>query len=95
MVRFPVPTFDVLGDPLSSDQQGPRFLTIPDVAQELATSDSQIRALLRSGDLPAIQIGGRGQWRIERARLEDYITDAYTRTAAALRRGELAEEDAE
>lgn len=37
-----------------------RFLTIPDVAEELTTSTSQIRALIRAGDLPAIQIGGRG-----------------------------------
>lgn len=34
----------------------------------------------------------RGQWRIERTKLEDYIAGAYTRTAEALRRGELADE---
>ncbi|SDI98543.1 hypothetical protein SAMN04488693_1418 [Arthrobacter subterraneus] len=34
----------------------------------------------------------RGQWRIERTKLEDYIAAAYTRTADALRRGELTEE---
>lgn len=56
---------------------------------ELATSDSQIRALISCGDLPAIQIGGRGQWRIERSKLEQYISDAYTRAAEAIRRGEL------
>ncbi|MHA7276395.1 helix-turn-helix domain-containing protein [Arthrobacter sp. Hz1] len=63
-------------------------MTIPDVAQELNTSTSQIRALIRAGDLPAIQIGGRGQWSIERTRLEDYITDAYQRTAETIRRGD-------
>jgi excisionase family DNA binding protein len=41
-------------------QEQPRFLTIKDVATELATSQSQVRALISSGDLPAIQIGGRG-----------------------------------
>lgn len=25
----------------------------------------------RSGDLPAIQVGGRGQWQVERSKLED------------------------
>ncbi len=35
----------------------PRFLTIEDVATELATTKSQIYALLRSGDLKGIQIG--------------------------------------
>ncbi|MBG6181828.1 excisionase family DNA binding protein [Arthrobacter sp. CAN_A1] len=66
-----------------------RFMTIPDVAEELNTSTSQIRALIRVGDLPAIQIGGRGQWRIERTTLEDYINDAYQRTNEAIRRGDL------
>lgn len=72
---------------MTERQESPRFLTIKDVAVELATSESQVRALLSCGDLPAIQIGGRGQWRIERSKLEDYIADAYTRTAAALQRG--------
>ena len=60
-------------------QPSPRFLTIEDVALELATSKSQIYALLRSGDLKGIQIGGRSQWRIERVKLEEYITEAYQR----------------
>ncbi|PVE14903.1 helix-turn-helix domain-containing protein [Arthrobacter sp. Bz4] len=66
-----------------------RFMTIPDLAEELNTSASQIRALIKSGDLPAIQIGGRSQWRIERTKLEGYIADAYQRTAEAIRRGDL------
>ncbi|WP_458117291.1 helix-turn-helix domain-containing protein [Arthrobacter sp. D2-10] len=70
-----------------ASQEQPRFLTIKDVAAELATTESQIRALISSGDLPAIQIGGRGQWRIERAKLENYITNAYTRTSEAIQRG--------
>ena len=44
----------------------PRFLTLSDVAEELQVSLSQVRALVRSGELPAIQIGGRNQWRTER-----------------------------
>jgi hypothetical protein len=36
----------------------PRFLTIQNVGLELATSKSQIYALLRSGELTGIQIGG-------------------------------------
>ena len=62
----------------------PRFLTIEDVALELATSKSQIYALLRSGDLKGIQIGGRSQWRIERVKLEEYIGEAYRRAGDAL-----------
>ena len=51
----------------------PRFLTLSDVAEELQVSLSQVRALVRSGELPAIQIGGRNQWRIERTRFEQTL----------------------
>jgi prophage regulatory protein len=56
-----------------------RFLTLQQVADELNTKNSTIRALIASGDLPAVQIGGRGQWRIERTKVEDYITGAYAK----------------
>ena len=55
----------------------PRFLLLSDVAAELNVSDSQVYHLVRSGELPAIKIGGRGQWRVERARLEEYIQRKY------------------
>ncbi len=35
----------------------PRFLTLDQVADELATSRAQVYALVRSGELPAIKIG--------------------------------------
>lgn len=60
-----------------------RFLTLVDVAEILNVSVSQTRAMVRSGELPAIQVGGRGQWRVERAVLEEYIAEAYRRSAAA------------
>lgn len=65
-----------------------RFLTLQQVADELDTKLSTIRAFIASGELPAIQIGGRGQWRIERAELEDYITNAYTRTSTDIASGD-------
>jgi excisionase family DNA binding protein len=70
--------------PTENPSPSPRFLTIEDVALELATSKSQIYALLRSGDLKGIQIGGRSQWRIERVKLEEYIQEAYRRAGDAL-----------
>jgi hypothetical protein len=36
--------------------------------------------LVRSGALPAIKIGGRGQWRVEREQLEAYIERMYAET---------------
>jgi prophage regulatory protein len=66
-----------------------RFLTLQQVADELNTKHSTIRALIASGDLAAIQIGGRGQWRIERSKLEDYITGAYTKARTDIAKGEV------
>jgi excisionase family DNA binding protein len=57
-----------------------RFLTLSDVAEVLNISASQTYALVRSGALPAIKIGGRGQWRVERDQLEAYIKRMYEET---------------
>jgi len=61
---------------------GERFLQLSDVAEVLNISASQTYALVRNGDLPAIKIGGRGQWRVERSELEGYIERAYAQTRA-------------
>jgi excisionase family DNA binding protein len=58
----------------------PRFLTLADVADVLNTSSAQVYAMVRRGELPAIKIGGRGQWRVEAAKLEDYIQQLYKAT---------------
>ena len=58
----------------------PRFLTLADVAEVLNTSSAQVYAMVRRGDLPAIKIGGRGQWRVEADKLEDYIQQMYRAT---------------
>jgi excisionase family DNA binding protein len=60
---------------------GSRFMTLTDVAEVLNISASQTYALVRSGDLAAIKVGGRGQWRVERSQLEDYIARMYAQTA--------------
>lgn len=71
----------------------PRFLLLSDVATELNVSDSQVYHLVRSGELPAIKIGGRGQWRVERSTLEEYIEGKYAETAAWVRENPLVERD--
>jgi excisionase family DNA binding protein len=58
----------------------PRFLTLADVAETLNVSAAQAYALVRSGDLPAIKVGGRGQWRVEASELEAYIARLYSDT---------------
>ena len=59
-----------------------RFLQLADVAEILNISASQTYALVRTGDLPAIKIGGRGQWRVEESALDDYIKRCYEETKA-------------
>jgi len=58
-----------------------RFLTVTDVSEVLNVSAAQAYALVRSGDLPAVKIGGRGQWRVEQSQLETYIRRLYDETA--------------
>lgn len=64
-----------------------RFLTLADVAETLNVSAAQAYALVRSGDLPAIKVGGRGQWRVEASELEAYIARMYEETRAMLAQG--------
>jgi len=67
----------------------PRFLLLTDIAEQLNVSMIQARALVTSGELPAIQVGGRGQWRIEASELEAYIQRKYaeSREKSIRRRG--------
>lgn len=70
-----------------------RFLTLADVAEVLNISDSQTYALVRNGDLDAIKIGGRGQWRVERDKLEAYIARMYDETRKFVSDHPFAEAD--
>ncbi|MGF7020288.1 helix-turn-helix domain-containing protein [Brachybacterium tyrofermentans] len=54
-----------------------RFMTLDDVRAVLSISSTQAYSLVRSGELRAIRVGGRGQWRIENAELEAYIQRSY------------------
>lgn len=61
-----------------------RFLTLDDVAEILNISWSQAYALVRNKELPAIQIGGRNQWRVEITQLDAYIEGKYAEAAASI-----------
>ena len=41
---------------------------------------SAARSLVTSGELPAIQVGGKKAWRVEASVLEQYIQDQYAAT---------------
>lgn len=71
----------------------PRFLTLADVAEVLNVSAAQAYALVRSGDLRAIKVGGRGQWRVESEALEEYISRMYAETAKFVAEHPFSRED--
>jgi excisionase family DNA binding protein len=58
----------------------PRFLALRDVATYLNVGKAQVYALVRSGDLPAIKIGGRGVWRVDRHRPEAFLDRLHEET---------------
>ncbi len=72
-----------------------RFLTLTDVAEMLNISMSQTYALVRNQELEAIKIGGRGQYRVERDKLESYIARMYEETRRFLETHPFAEDDTE
>ncbi len=65
-----------------------RFLTLTDVAETLNVTMAQTKALVRTGALPAIKVGGRGAWRVERSELEAYIQRMYAETKEFIARAE-------
>jgi excisionase family DNA binding protein len=65
--------------------EAPRFLTLNDVADVLNTSLAQVTALVQRGEIRAIKIGGRGQWRVEQVELERFIERMYAETEAHLK----------
>ncbi len=56
-------------------------MTLSDVAELLNIAPAQVYTLVRAGELPAIKIGARGQWRVEDRALENYIAQLYSSTA--------------
>lgn len=63
----------------------PKFVPLEYVMDELSISKSQAYALVRSGDLRAIQVGGRGQWRVSLDEIEAYIQRCYAAADAEFR----------
>ena len=59
----------------------PRYLKLDDVAAYLSVSVPQVYALVRSGELPAIKLGGRGVWRVDRRKLDSYLENLEAETA--------------
>lgn len=69
-----------------------RFLTLSDVAEILNLTPSASRALVTSGELPAIQVGGKRAWRVDEAELEKYIQSQYAAVRERIQTGTLMDE---
>ena len=80
---------DANGGRVAGVNATPRFLQLADVAEVLNISGAQVYALVRRGELRAIKIGGRGQWRVEASELEAYIERAYADADEFVRRPPL------
>lgn len=74
------------------DDMKRRFLTVEQVAEELNVGLPLVRALLRTGELRGIQIGGRALWRVPSTDLESFIEAAYRSTAEKIAAGGLSED---
>jgi excisionase family DNA binding protein len=57
-----------------------RFMTLEEVATYLNVSVAQVYALVRSHELPAIKLGGRGVWRIDKEQLDAYLEHLHAET---------------
>jgi excisionase family DNA binding protein len=71
----------------------PRFFTLEEVAEYLNVSVPQVYALVRTGELPAVKIGGRGVWRVDRRELESYIKRLHEETREWTRRHPFSPSD--
>ncbi|WP_183373886.1 helix-turn-helix domain-containing protein [Helcobacillus massiliensis] len=68
-----------------STTKGPSPLIAGEGPSRSARDRIRTYDLLRSGELRAIRVGGRNQWRVCEAELEAYIERAYAATAEELR----------
>ena len=68
-------------EPETGPEVEARYWTLEQVARYLSSSTPQVYALVRSGELPAIKLGGRGVWRVDRRQLDDYLDKLQADTA--------------
>ncbi|NOJ61387.1 helix-turn-helix domain-containing protein [Arthrobacter sp. 260] len=70
-------------------QPPPRYLTVEQAAVHLNVRRPLVQALLKSGELRGFQIGGRNTWRIGLDDIDNYVEEAYRRTAERIAAGEI------
>lgn len=68
------------------------MLTLDQVQEVLNVKSSLVYSLVRSGELPAGQFGGRGIWRVRESDLAAYIDAAFAKTAERIAAGQIPED---
>lgn len=91
-LRMPRKTEDENPAP-TTGQVFPRMLTLDQVQDVLNVKGSLVYALVRSGELPAGQFGGRGVWRVRESDLQAYIEAAFAKTAERIATGQIKDDD--
>lgn len=69
--------------PDESESPARRFITPAEVADMLSLDQGAVESLLESGELRAIRIGPRHEWRIERSVLDGYLEAKYEESRRA------------
>jgi hypothetical protein len=59
----------------------------------LNVKNALVFSLVRSGELPAGQFGGRGVWRVPEGDLAAYIETAFAKTAERIAAGHIQDAD--
>lgn len=72
----------------------PRMLTLEQVQEVLNVKSALVYSLVRSGELPAGQFGGRGVWRVRESDLAAYIEAVFAKTAERIAAGQIKDDDA-
>lgn len=91
---MPKRTEDVTEEPASATgPMFPRMLTLEQVQEILNVKSALVYSLVRSGELPAGQFGGRGVWRVRESDLSAYIEAAFAKTAERIAAGQIKDDD--
>jgi excisionase family DNA binding protein len=73
----------------------PKMLTLVQVQEILNIGMPALRAMVTSGELRAVQLGGRRMWRVSEDDLAAYLDLAYAQTRARIDAGQISpDEDA-
>ncbi|MET3952655.1 helix-turn-helix domain-containing protein [Arthrobacter sp. UYEF36] len=91
---MPKRTEDVTEEPASTTVPVfPRMLTLEQVQEVLNVKSALVYSLVRSGELPAGQFGGRGVWRVRESDLAENIEAAFAKTAERIAAGQIKDDD--